>query len=163
MHKLSDEERDLLLSPDYDQVVTVGVQKKLQGKIGSRFQYCMETLFKKFKVNHVWYDFDNEGGEDHPGEFEIERYRESIDYTGEFKSCKTPGWENYSNSIPTSWLWMDFEEELDKEIEQAKIDSEKTKEKEARKNQGNKIRKMQLIRSIKNKLNAEELKIIQFK
>lgn len=162
--KLNLEEKELLLSPDYDSKVTKKQDTELMGKILRRFSYCMDVLFEKFKIDHVrkWYDFDN-GGDDGNGDFDRSCYLENIGYTGEYIYSKLPGWNEYSESIPTAWLWTDFESDLDNFIaEQQKLHDEKAQQKRIAYAES-KNKKAALIESIKNKLTKEELSVIKFK
>jgi hypothetical protein len=102
-----------------------------------------------------WWDFANEGGENNPGRFDPEEYRERIEIAGDFTRRHSG---EYDDGFPTSFLWTDYKPIV---IEYYKKIAEADEAKRLAKIVNN-SRKKELIASIKSKLTAEELKIIKF-
>lgn len=156
--------------------LTVKEFNKISEKINSRCNYIVRKLITKLGGIVDWWDFDNESGrEDGPqGYFDPEIHFESVGYIGKFRYNKYPPpifkflhnkgyW--LEHSFPTKWIWTDFEDELDKLInEYPQWESEKIQKKLINKEKRiqQKQQKEKLIESALSKLTKEEIKALGY-
>lgn len=156
MTKITKEEFDLL----YDENVTKKAYDAIIVKIDKRFmEICLKLL--KLTPSKAWYDYGNcnYDAEGSTGFFDPKEFKEEIIVGGEWFEMPA----GFDNSFPTRWLWEDFKTEA-KEITAKYLAAEKIeKEKAAEKKQNLSKKKKALVESIKGKLTAAELKIVEFK
>lgn len=129
-----------------------------------RFYYIVHKIgqITGFKVD--WFDYDNEGGEDYPGSFDIDSYQENIGFTGHFIHDKNlkERFEDYDTEFPTKWMTEDFEAQLKKEVKDFEKDLNQANatahsQKLAKKAEADKFQA-----SIRSKLTEEEMAYITF-
>lgn len=155
--KLKKTEYDSLFSPD----ITIKEYNAIKEKICARLDYIVKKICR---MNHnFWYDYDNGYGEK-DGYFDEEQYKKYIRLEGDISLP-----EPFNDLvIPTAWLWEDFEEKFEKEVEQYKKEIELAKEKKKNRREQLKIRKQQLKEKIKKlvddeMLTKDEAKLIKIK
>lgn len=146
--------------------LTVKEVKELEPQIAKRFEYIVSKIGEETGRIIDWYDYDNQGGEYHPGTFDTDDYNEQVGYTGEFSlvksNTKVVRYDQYDNIFPTAWFYTNFEVALKKEIEeflseQKHLTAIKEKGKMYAKEEMQKIRE-----SIMKKLTTEEFSYIAF-
>ena len=146
--------------------LTVKEVKELEPQIAKRFEYIVGKIGEETGRIIDWYDYDNQGGEYHPGTFDTNDYNEQVGYTGEFSlvksNTKVVRYDQYDNIFPTAWFYTNFEVALKKEIEeflseQKHLTAIKEKGKMYAKEEMQKMRE-----SIMKKLTTEELSYIAF-
>ena len=152
--------REEVLSLSSD-TITKKQHAALLVKIDERFSYVFETAMKLMGRSVQWYDFDNVGSDEGDrGFFDPDYYADEIDIAGEFS---TPRDTLYEQSIPTRWLWEDFEEALVAEINTHKQALELAKDKKQQESLAAKQKRSEMIKQIRIKLTKEELAYITFK
>jgi len=106
----------------FDDNTSVKEQKDLVKKADSRFGYIMETMSAIIGRKFEWFDFDNENSSDNGnpirGYFDPEYYSDSISFVGKVIATKNKDFDIYEYDFPTSWLWTNFETQLQEEVEQ---------------------------------------------
>lgn len=125
-------------------------------KINQRFSKIVGVI----KCNDKWFDYDNcsYDSDESGGYFDPERYKENIGVGGYVK-IESP----YEEGFPTRWLWEDFEDEFNTEVEKFKKRQTKKQLDDKAKREQRKQKLLSLQESIKSKLTPEELKAINFK
>lgn len=145
--------------------MTVKEVKAFTDELTKRFYYIVHEIAQVSGRIVDWFDYDNQDGEDNPGSFDTDYYKDTVGYTGEFitkdKKIKEP-FEDYDTEFPTEWFYTNFEEQLVEEKNQffeaqAKVEKEKAVAKEKSKNDVKKVQD-----SIRAKLTTEELAYIAF-
>lgn len=142
--------------------LTVKEVKFLNEEITNRFVYIIYKIgeMTSFKVD--WFDYDNEGGEDSPGEFDTDDYAQYVSYVGKFFYDKGERFDYYDNSFPTVWFYTEFEDDLQQEVDdyfQKKQLAEKVKQ-EKKQQKDDEIFKIK--EKILSKLTDEEKLYIRF-
>ena len=109
-----------------DESISLAGARELEKVIALRFRSIVEILAKIKTGDYVWFDFDNFGGADNHGKFDLRLYSEEIRFCLEgSENQKSPScvhgvvdWENFkfNSSFPTSWLYSDFEFDLCKAV-----------------------------------------------
>lgn len=138
-------------------------------EIRKRVDYIITHCANVFNATLDWWDWQNEGFEDAPGDF-IHSYdpntlninvhwehKEDMNFVNKDGEVDSLSWGEF----PTRWLYEDFEEELTNGIKlwQDKLKAKKNKAAEKRKK--DKEDKAKLIASAKAKLTPNELKAIK--
>lgn len=124
-HLFTEQEAKDIFSED----ITVKRYKELKDKANERFCYIMTQIAKIVGREIVWFDFDNEGGnEDSPGYFDKDLYDEQITFVGEIKITRNKDFIHYDDSFPTKWLWNNFEKDLENEVQNFVEEEKKKKE-----------------------------------
>ena len=143
----------------FDDGVSVKRNNEVLMMIQERFQYIMETLFRIQGAKLEWYDFDNEGGEGNPGEFDQYRYRYDTHFTGEWsipsKAITIPELDDYA--FPNKWYYEDFEQSVVDKLKSLKEERERKEEERKKRQEESKKREAVLLDSIKKKLSPEEI------
>lgn len=154
--KISKEEFDKL----YDENITKKEYDRIIEKINVRFSEIMTTLKPALKKKG-WFDYGNCDyySEESGGYFDPQVFKTDISVGGEHSNLKDP----FSYCIPTRWLWEPFKAEYNREVKAFEAEEEKRKAKAKERRQERKAEKDKLIKSIKSKLTAEELRVIKFK
>ena len=155
--KITKQEFDKL----YDDSVTKKEYDAIITKIDARFGEIIVTIDPSINAGRNWFDYGNNNydSERNGGYFDPQFYKTEIDIGGENRGLPQP----FGYSIPTRWLWEDFQEDFDAQIK-AFNDAEEAKKSKAKgKAIKNKKYHEKLRKSIKSKLTAEELKIVEFK
>lgn len=150
MITITKKEVESLLNPN----ITVKRYHEIITKIDTKFDEICAKLLVKISPSRSWYDYDtvNYDAENPIGFFDPVCYKEFIFIDGEHIYSKTDDMK-----FPTKWLWeKNWEKELEKNIEQFH-------NKKYGKIKKNIEYKNKLVKSIKNKLTKEELKLILFK
>lgn len=146
--------------------LTVKEVKELEPQIAKRFEYIVCKIGEETGRIVDWYDYDNQGGEYHPGTFDTDDYNEHVGYTGEFSlvksNTKVVRYDHYDHIFPTAWFYTNFEVVLKNEIEeflseQKHLTAIKEKGKMYAQEEMQKMRE-----SIIKKLTTEELSYISF-
>lgn len=155
--KITKAEFDEVYNPD----VTKRRYDEIIGKIDNRFNQIAEHIVKK-SPTCGWFDYDNcEYDVEGPtGYFDPKKHKTDIGVGGEYVSMPPP----YDDmSFPTRWLWEDYEQEFESNVQNVKKEeaAKKLREKQAR--DASKIRKEEMKKAITSKLTKEELKYIYFK
>ncbi len=106
----------------FDDNTSVKEQKELIKKADARFGYIMETMASIIGRKWDWFDFDNENGSDNGnpirGYFDPEDYSNHISFVGQSTAIKNEDFDGYDYDFPTSWLWTNFESQLQKEVDE---------------------------------------------
>lgn len=128
-------------------------------QISTRFTEILKAISVKFS----WWDYDNcdPEAEDSNGSFDYTAYNENdtIEFAGDFKMPKP-----YSeDGIPICWLWTDFEDIAKEAVQNYKNDALKRQIAQLEKDQAIKEKKKELLKSIKSKLNKDELDYLGIK
>lgn len=152
----------------YRDDITKAEYKELLKAISERFSYVFQKAWEIMERKWDWFDYDNEGGEDHPGVFDPDEYTTAIGITGEYDSY-TKYFDGYEHEIPIEWLYTDFEQALkaeymtakNKAVEAEKRAAEKARNDKAQRKADDKIRK-QKHAEIRAKLSTEDLRFIKF-
>lgn len=143
--------------------MTVKEVKGFTETLSKRFSYIVHKIAEITNRKVEWFDYANENGEYSPGEFDTERYKKDVEYTGDFSTKGSDlRFEDYDDYFPTVWFYTNFEVQLKKEKE-AFFKSEQRKEEEkllAKERSQAEFKKVQ--NNIKKKLTAEELAYIAF-
>lgn len=130
-------------------------------KIDARFSYVLGKAMSLMDRRVDWFDFENvDESEEGRGVFDPEDYAENISFVGKFAIPKDT---LYPESIPTRWLWENFEDALVAEIA---THAQKVASANMKKAQADKVAKEKrdaVVAQIKKKLTAEELSYICFK
>ena len=147
-HNLTKEEFDKLFDLD----ISVRERKAVEAKVTERFDYIIHKMAEIIGRKVNWYDYDNESGEYNPGYFDTDNYQSNIGYVGEFTTTKNRDFNTYENDFPTSWLYQDFEHQLQQEIKEYKLEEQKAEE---QKNKG-KEKDKEIKAGILAKLTPEE-------
>lgn len=147
-----------------DELDSDGIRKKryeaILSAIDERFDYIINRAMEILERKNEWYAYSNAPeGEDEGGEFDLNEYRTHIEFIGDIRG-NTYGL--YVDSIPTKWLFEDFEEALAAEFKNAKAKDAHEKATAAQKAQERKQRRPAVIASIKSKLTEEELSFVSF-
>lgn len=101
----------------FSEDITVKHHKELKEKANERFCYIMAQMAKIIGREIVWFDFDNEGGNEYsPGYFDKDLYDKNVTFVGEIKATRNKEFNKYDESFPTQWLWTNFEKELEEEV-----------------------------------------------
>lgn len=140
--------------------ITRNAHQALLLRINERFSYVFETMMTMMGRSFDWYDYDNEGGENHPGFFDADSYAEDINLVGDFQ---TPHHCLYPQSFPTRWLWEEFEEALRVKLIEHTTRLAKQASEAAAAIHKQDARKKEIIAGIRSKLTSEELKLVSFK
>jgi hypothetical protein len=154
------------ISPeDYNNLSSETVTKKnydrIVAQIDERFDYVFNMAMLILDRQVGWYAYGNAPeGEDQTGNFDPDEYEIDIDFIGDIRG-QTHGL--YDDSIPTRWLFEDFEEPLKAEIESVKQKKADKKAQEKKTKADRKARRKSVIASIHAKLTPEELSFINFK
>lgn len=157
MPKITQEQFKSLYSDD----ITKKEYDRIIGLIDDRFAEICDKFVIRKPSKASWYDYGNVeyDVEDSRGYFDPQSYNETIEIGGEW--IDPP--QGYDHSIPTRWLWEDFETELAETIAAAVKAAEEAKNKKKEQKIEKDKRKQKLQESILLKLTEEELKIISFK
>lgn len=109
----------------------------------------------------IWYDFDNEGGEEAPGTFDPKLYQNEVRMIGEYYGSYDGPFEE---GFPTRFLWEpEWEEEVKQATKEHRQAKEEKKAKAKLKREKTKKKKAEMRKQIEAKLTKEELKYIKFK
>lgn len=119
--------------------------------------------------NLIWWSFDNDSGAwnsggngSDGGEFDPIEHAEMISIIGEFNYVNN-GYYEYNDGFPTRFLWEDYKKEVIEHQKLSKKKEEINKKLEKEKKAVKKTKKIELLKSIKSKLTAEELKFLKIK
>ena len=157
--KITKEEFDSLYSDD----ITKKQYNYIISKIDKRFGEIVYFMAGNKRKNHHWFDYSNgDSRAEIDGYFDPIDYKEYISINDYFPSLPEP-YYSLDYSIPTRWLYEDFEEEFTREVEECKVKVEEKKKKAKEKREALKIKKTEMKEQIKAKLTPEELKFIKFK
>lgn len=154
----------------FDKLYSENISKKEYDKIieliDERSSDIVLLIYPKITKNGFFvygnYHYEDENSE---GFFDIEKYKNEIEYGGQF-SPFGPYFDYDSGFIPTRWLWTDDNEilkEFTQETEKFKNNILKEKELKKQKRNELKLQKIKFKEIIKSKLSKEELKYIKFK
>lgn len=148
----------------YSEEITKKEYDRIIDLINDRIDDIFDVINGRRK-NGCWYVYGNYDyhSEDDCGYFDLDRYKENIELSGEDFSGPEPFCDGGRIYIPTNWLWEDFEDEFNAEVAKAKKEKEKEKAKAKEQREARKVRLKELTQSIKSKLTKEELKVIKFK
>jgi len=155
-----------LMDKLFDGSITIKQANELNGKIIDRCNYIVRTIVNIWGKwdDRSWWDFDNEGGNDgSKGYFDPVRYRNEVEFTGEwYGSCELNYYGN-GKVFPTKWIWEDFEEELTKEVAEYKAKEQKLKEEAKAKRLAASINQKAFILSALAKLTNEECRALGYR
>ena len=155
--KISKQEFDALYTDD----ITKKQYDATIAKIEKRFGEIILTICPDANKNNNWFDYGNCSYDGYPsgGYFDPPRYKENIELGGEWKGLPEP----FDYSIPTRWLWEDFQADYDAQVKAIKDAEELEKAKQAATSKKKKAAKAKVIEAIRAKLTPEELKLVEFK
>lgn len=153
-----------LVMADYERLFDEDIKRKdyanILEQIDVRFDYVFCKAMEILERRIGWYAYGNVAdGEDEAGEFDPDIYSDRIEFAGDIRG-KTYGL--YENDIPTSWLFEDFEAQLKIEFVTRKAQLVDEEKEAKQKKDARKLRRKDVISSIKSKLTAEELSFISF-
>lgn len=147
----------------FNEDITVRQRKEIIRLMEQRMEYIMRTLFELNGGTVYWYDFDN-NCEESDGHFDPDRYRLTVNFTGDWKTGKHIVTDHIENQeFPTRWFYEDFEEEVVKSLAEKKDKVEQKRLTVQQKKEVKQQRAKEVKARIVGKLTPEELSYIKFK
>lgn len=155
---LSEEEYERFYSDD----ITVKEQKYIFTKITARSNYIVRCCYKF--PDYTWWSFD-ENDLDRIEDFFYALTRENnvdcVKLQGNFNENEYYPYPH--GCFPLKWLWQDFEEDLQKLLANEKDRLEKEKIQKKAKRIEKKKKEKEMLKSILDKLTAEECKFLGYR
>lgn len=160
--------KDLVLKLK-DKNITKKEYDKIVKEIGNRVDDIWHVLLKISKRKLKWYAFRNDiaysdGNGSDGGTFDIEEDGDFIELSGEYSRNEHDG--DFKTGFHTRFLWTpddEWQKEVLAHVSANKQEIANRKIKLSEKITANKIKRQNIIESIKSKLTKEELKLITFK
>lgn len=147
--------------------ITKRDHEKIIAAINAKVNEIWRFIIKISGRELDWWAFQNDvsyghGNGSSGGEFDPVADAELIEIHGENTYLDLDKYE-YNEGFPTSFLWTDYETIVKEHVKAVKAFHSKKKEQKATAREQRKLKRAEVMESVKKKLTKEELKFIKFK